>query len=145
MSPRHPRAARRGQTLLELMVALTVMGVLAAMAVPTYRRSVEQTKADVAASNLREIWAAQRLFYLERRAYTADPAALADAGAAILARPQLDPWYQYNVTAGVAGFSATATRANSGSFNGTLTIDQTGAVSGTIDESGGPPIRPGFQ
>lgn len=142
---RSHRAARRGQTLLELMVAITVMAVLAGMTVPTYRRSIEQTKVDVAASNLREIWAAERLIFLESRSYTADPATLADAGAPVLARPELDPWYRYEVNAAAAGFVATATRWNSAAYSGSLTIDQAGVLSGTIDEGGGASIRPGFQ
>lgn len=143
---RHPaRRGRRGQTLLELMVALTVMGVLASMTVPTYRRAVEQTKLDVAAANLREIWAAQRLLYLENRSYSADYGVLSGAGAPIFAQPALDPWYQYQISVGGSGFVASATRVNSTEFGGSMAIDQTGTLSGEIYDSSGRILHAGYQ
>ena len=57
---------RRGYTLLELMIVVTIMGVLIAMPAPMFGRAIEQPKLDVAASNLRSIWAAERFYYLEK-------------------------------------------------------------------------------
>ena len=61
---------RRGFTLTELMVVTTLIGVMAAMSIPSFQRAVEQSRADIAAANLRAIWAAERLFWLENHAYT---------------------------------------------------------------------------
>ena len=62
-------AARRGFTLTELMVVTTIIGVMAAMAVPSFQRAIEQAQADIAVANLRAIWAAERLYWLEPRDY----------------------------------------------------------------------------
>ena len=52
------------------MVVLTVIAIMAAMCIPTFQRAIEQSRADVAAANLRAIWAAERLYWLEYHAYT---------------------------------------------------------------------------
>jgi type IV pilus assembly protein PilA len=55
ITPRsHARArsrARRSFTLLELVVALVVLGILAALAVPTYASVINTAKSSVATSN----------------------------------------------------------------------------------------------
>jgi Tfp pilus assembly protein PilE len=55
---------------MELMVVVTIVGVLAAMAMPSYRLAIRQSRADIAAANLRAIWAAERLYWLEYHSYT---------------------------------------------------------------------------
>ena len=59
-----------GFTLMELMVAVAIMGVLIGMSAPYFGRSLEQARADFAVANLRAIWAAERLYWLENHAYT---------------------------------------------------------------------------
>jgi prepilin-type N-terminal cleavage/methylation domain-containing protein len=61
--------ARRGFTLTELMVVTTLIGVMAAISVPSFQRAIEQSRADIAVANLRTIWAAQRLYWLEKHTY----------------------------------------------------------------------------
>jgi prepilin-type N-terminal cleavage/methylation domain-containing protein len=65
----HP-AQRRGFSLLELMMVVTIIGILVAMAAPSYLQAVRQSRADIAAANLRAIWAAERLYWLEYHTYT---------------------------------------------------------------------------
>jgi Tfp pilus assembly protein PilE len=127
-----------------MLVVLTVIGVLLALAAPSYHRAVEQSRADVAAANLRAIWAAQRLYWLDQRSYTAN---FTDLGSL------LDPtiaagssFYTYPIvsTDGTT-FRAMATRTGSSVWSGQLTIDQSGVVSGTIQGESGSTITPGFQ
>jgi type IV pilus assembly protein PilE len=135
-------ANRRAFTLLELLVVVTIIGILLAFAATSYRRSVEQARADVAAANLRSVWAAQRLYWLDQRHYASD---LSDL------RGLVDPavtsgtaYYSYAiVSADDSSFTISATRIGSGVWSGTLTIDQTGVLSGTIN--GTSTITPGFQ
>ncbi|MEN6451978.1 MAG: prepilin-type N-terminal cleavage/methylation domain-containing protein [Thermoguttaceae bacterium] len=138
LKPFRPRAAlrrrtapgRRGFTLVELMIVTAVIGVMAVMCIPTYQRAIEQSRADIAAANLRAIWAAERLYWLEHRVYTNSLADLSDMGL-------LDPTpaignYSYSapvVSSDGTAFSATAT-TNSGS-TATITIDQNGTISST--------------
>jgi prepilin-type N-terminal cleavage/methylation domain-containing protein len=135
-----------GFSLLEVMIVLTIMGVLIAMAAPTFQRSLEQARADVAGANLRAIWSAQRLYWLENHSYTNDLNQLQSLGL-------LDPTivaattvYTYAITAADSNaFTATATRTGSARWNGGFTIDQTGAASGAIEAIDAASIQAGFQ
>ena len=63
---------RRGYSLVEMMVAMTILGVLFSMGIPRFQNSLEQSRADVAGANLRSIWSAKRLYWLENRTYSPD-------------------------------------------------------------------------
>lgn len=140
------RRAARAFSLVEVMVVVAIMGILLSITAPAYQRAMEQARVDLAATNLRAIWAAERCYFLEHRAYTTsfdDLVALGVLDAGFLAQ---DPAYVYLVTAadGV-GFNATATRSGSGVYSGTLAIDQTGVVAGEVASTSGRVFRPGYQ
>ncbi len=69
-----------GYTLVEVMVVITVIGILTGLAAPSYWRAVEQSRADIAAANLRAIWVAERLYWLDHHVYAADLATLRTLG-----------------------------------------------------------------
>ena len=150
-----PPSARSGFTLVELLVVVVIIGIMAAMAVPSLQRAIEQSQADVAAANLRAIWAAERLYWLEYHAYTTDlaphtppqPTSLVDLGLLDAILPSADPgasipvgnywgnWYWYQVTLGTdptSLFSASAIPAQYTGWTGSLTIDNNGTISGTV-------------
>lgn len=127
---RRPRSS--GFTLMELVVTLSIMGVMIAMSAPRFGRSVEQSKADFAAANLRAVWAAQKMYWLENHAYASDLPTLRTLG---LLDPLLDPTsptgdYTYTVTSSTSDtFQAIATRVGGINY---LTIDQDGRTGGNI-------------
>jgi len=88
---RHRRALHAlGVTLLEMMIAVTLVGLLMAVALPSYHAYVERSKIAIAKRDILEI-----SFKLERYLYfrNAFPDTLAD-----LPDTRLDPWgapYQY--------------------------------------------------
>jgi len=131
---------------MEVMLVLVVIGVLISMSAPTFHRSIEQSWADIAGANLRAIWSAQRLYWLENRAYTGNLAELESLGL-------LDPTiisgttrYVYAVSSADAStFRATATRTGSVRWTGQLAINERGVVSGAVQAAGQPGIVPGFQ
>ncbi len=137
---------RRGVSLMEVMVVLVVIGVLISMSAPTFSRSIEQSWADIAGANLRAIWSAQRLYWLENRTYTSDLSELESLGL-------IDPTivagtsrYNYAISAAAAGtFTAAATRTGSTRWTGQFAIDENGALSGAVQATGQPDIVPGFQ
>lgn len=49
---RHTRSGRAGFTIIELMIVLTVIGILLSIAVPTYQRSLVRANEAVLRSNL---------------------------------------------------------------------------------------------
>ena len=146
-SGRGRRGRNRGYTLVEMLVALIVTGVLLSMGVPKFQQSLEQSRADVAGANLRSIWAAQRLYWLENRTYAPDLPTLL---AANLIDPSLSTAtapYAYSIAnASDSWFTATATRSGSTNWSGSFTIAADGTFSGSVQQSGqGVTIVPGFQ
>jgi prepilin-type N-terminal cleavage/methylation domain-containing protein len=137
-------AARRGGSLIEVMLVLTVIAILTSLGVPSVRRAVEQSRADIAGANLRAIWSAERVYWLENHTYTSnftDLASLVDP--AIASSSTL---YVYTIsTADNSTFSAQAVRTGSSQWSGQLSIDQAGNVSGVIQAAGQPDITPGLQ
>lgn len=147
-SPRNcprPRCRQRAYTLVEMTVVLIIMSVLVSMALPRFSRSLESARADIAGANLRAIWTAERIYWLDNRTYTAN---LADLLSANLIDPSIttDTFYNYVVTgANSSTFTATAQRAPGVSWSGTLTITQDGAITGTLVCPGQSSITIGFQ
>ncbi len=136
---------RRGVSLAEVMLVLTVIGILISMSAPSFTRSMEQSRADIAGANLRAVWTAQRLYWLEYRTYTDDVAVLQSLGL-------LDPTitaatrYVYSIPAASdSAFTAAATRTGSVRWAGQFTIDEDGVLSGTVGATGHPDVVPGFQ
>lgn len=136
----------RGFSLVEVMVVLTILGILIAMAVPRYTRAIEQSRADIAAANLRAIWSAERLYWLEHRAYTADLTSLQALGLLDPSVVMTTSGYVYAVRAAAEStFTASATRTGNNAWTGEFVIDETGAFSGSVSALGEPRIVPGFQ
>ncbi|MFZ1935953.1 MAG: prepilin-type N-terminal cleavage/methylation domain-containing protein [Thermoguttaceae bacterium] len=135
-------AVRRGFTLTELMVVTTLIGVMAAMSVPSFQRAVTQSRTDIAAANLRAIWAAERLYWLENHSYAGTLSQQSPPG--LIQLGLLDPslpltqagvtyqtgGYYFSVVLGTdstSAFTATATNALAGPPTA-ITIDQNGTV-----------------
>ena len=144
---------RRAISLIETMVVVSIIGILASFGVPRFEQSIEQSRANIAAANLRAIWTAQRAYWLQnnnlyasdlatlRAANLLDPAIVDDGGSTTSDGSS----YVYTISQSTTStFQATARRVNSGAASGTLTIDQNGDGLGTISFAGGVTITPSF-
>jgi type II secretory pathway pseudopilin PulG len=130
-----------------MIVAVIVAGVLLSIGVPRFAQSLEQSRADVAGANLRSIWSAQRLYWLQNRTYAPDLNTLLSAN---LIDPSIPPAtipYTYVIAeSSDSWFTATATRNGSSSWSGSFTIAGDGTFTGAVQQSGtGVSLEPGFQ
>jgi prepilin-type N-terminal cleavage/methylation domain-containing protein len=140
------KSTRLGWSLIEVLVVVTMMAILISITVPNFVRSLEQSHADIAAANLRAIWTAERLYWLENRTYSANLSQLQSLGLLDPAIGSATAVYLFQVQSpDPNSFSATATRAGSLRWKGAFTIDQTGTLTGSIQAHGEPTIVPGFQ
>jgi prepilin-type N-terminal cleavage/methylation domain-containing protein len=142
MRNNHDHNRRSGFSLIELIVVVVVIAALSAMAIPSYRATVERSKCDLAIANLRAIWAAQRLFWVENRTYATSVSDLQTSG--MLPKDintdslQKDKAFYYYITAGTSSnfkteFNAFATRIKDGQgWGGDFWITQDGVVQGSV-------------
>ena len=129
----HSAARRpRGFTLIELMIAVAVVGILAAIAYPSYTAHIRKGKRATAQAALMDVAAKQQAYLLDRRRYAA---ALADIGFG--APAEIATAYTFAVVVDNAAtpmtFVATATPINGQATGGelALTVNQAGAKTPT--------------
>ena len=136
---------RRAYTLVEMTVVLTIMGVLIGLALPRFSRSLESARADVAGANLRAIWTAERIYWLDNRTYTTDLDLLTSLNL-LDSSITSNTYYTFLVTAAdTVTLTAIAQRSAGSSWSGTLTITQDGVLTGSLTQSGEADIVVGFQ
>jgi len=132
-----------------MTVVLVIMSVLISLALPRFSRSLESARADIAGANLRAIWTAQRIYWLDNRFYTTDLHLLYNLNLidkSLDPTQTTDPYYTYSVTqADTSTFTVTAQRVAGATWSGTLTITQDGSITGTLQCSGQADIVVGFQ
>jgi type II secretory pathway pseudopilin PulG len=148
-SPRGGLTAPRGGSLIELMITVIVLGVLVSLGIPRFQQALERSRADVAGANLRAIWTAQRLYWLDNnKNYAPTLQTLYDDN---LLDPNLttsNPVYSYQDPApdpnDPSGFIVQARRVAGSSWSGVIQINAKGEISSTVTGPGGT-IIPAFQ
>lgn len=122
----------KGFTILELVTAVTVMAVLVSYGLPQFQKSMEQSRVDLAAANLQSIWTAQRLYRAQHEAFADGISNLTDFldNSFITSISDIKNPFAYSTALSGTGFDALAVRQNSGYWSGTLTITETGQLSG---------------
>jgi type IV pilus assembly protein PilE len=69
---------QKGFTLLELMITITILGILAAVALPSYRQSVLKANRTDAHISMASLATLQERFYFMNNSYTGDFADIVD-------------------------------------------------------------------
>ena len=117
---------RKGFTLIELLIVLIIIGVLAAIGIPTLEKSLEKAKAGEAKIGLTYIYRAE-IDYAGIRGgvYTTDINELGE-DVALTRR-----YWNFSVdTPTSATFTAIATRSSGRRSGQTITLDDQGVLSG---------------
>lgn len=101
------RRKQQGVTLIELIITVTIIGILAMIAMPSYQKHLQRSHRTDAMSALMRLAAEQEKFYFQNARY---------ADLAELGNPATENgWYTLAVTANDADtFTATATAAAGG-------------------------------
>ena len=111
----------QGMSLVELMIALAIMGIIAAIGIPTYSNQIMSTKRDEAKTTLVQLKLQQENYRLENISY---------ATAAQLGDPSLE-YYTLTVT----NISGTAFTLTATAKSGTRQASDTGCTVLNIDQS----------
>ena len=72
------RTARKGFTLVEIMIVVLIIGILLAIAVPNFIRARESSRAKSCTSNLKQIDSAKEQWAMDNKKTSADSPADAD-------------------------------------------------------------------
>jgi type IV pilus assembly protein PilE len=122
----------RGFTLIELLVVIAIIGVLSAIAIPSYQGYVSNSRATVAKNNLRSIYLKQQEYYTDNNIYYKTGATCTSSASAINTNlfagdSVLDStYYTYCITqTTTADFTAKATLVSDGTTIYTITNTNT--------------------
>ena len=105
----------RGITLFELLIVLVVIGIVAAMALPGYRRQLSRVHRTEAMTSLLKLQSAEESFYQRHAAYSGNLTSAPPAGLGVSAET-MSGNYMLSVAVAADGqsFVATAMPAPSG-------------------------------
>lgn len=117
---------RNGFTLIELMITVAVIGILAAIALPSYTQYIIRSNRSAAQAQMMDIANRQQQFLLANRAY-ASTTTLVNSGYALPS--SVSTKYGFEITVGAAAvpsFVIKFTPTGSQASDGVLTLDSEG-------------------
>lgn len=119
----------RGFTLLELMIAVVIVGILAAVAIPSYQSYVIRGKRAAAQAEMLDIANREQQYFLAERSY-ADKTTLEAAGYGLSTEVARNYTYTITVTStGVPSYTITFTPTGSQASDGALSLNSAGVKS----------------
>ena len=131
----------RGFTLLEIMIVVAIVGILAAIVLPSYQEQVRKSNRSAAQQFMLDVATKQQQILMDRRSYVAvangnfgNKPSDASPGVGIPQPPATSGKYTFAVTvvntATPPTFTITATAVGGQAVDGNLTLDQSGTKTG---------------
>lgn len=99
-------SAQRGFTLIELMIAVAMVGILVAVALPTYNSVIQKSRRTEAKAALLDLASRQEKFYSINNKYSATAS---DLGYSALPANTESGFYSLSITADNTSYTAKAT------------------------------------
>ena len=127
----HRRMA--GVTLMELLIVIVVIGILAAIAVPSYRRYLIRSQRSEAKIALMQLQTAEEKYYLQNNAYTNNTTGVSPAG---LGLPAMSETGKYDVSVTTFPGGGQSFIASAVPHAGGGQTDDADCLTFTIDERG---------
>lgn len=118
----------RGFTLIEIVITVAIIGILVAIAVPSYQNHLRKGRRAEAQAFITQVAQKEQQYLLDARQYAVGGTALADLG--LTAPTSVSSHYNVTVAAGATTPSFTITAAATSSVqtpDGNLTLTHTGA------------------
>jgi type IV pilus assembly protein PilE len=112
LQPRRPSGRERGLTMIELMLTVAIIGILGAIAFPSYLDSVRKGRRSEAVAALTQVQQAQERWRANNAAYTNELTALPSATPPGLGLSATTPSQLYTIgidAANASGYTASAT------------------------------------
>ena len=128
---------KKGFTLIELLIVVIILGILAAVAIPGYSKSIKKNQANQAVTYLRATRLAEKMYYTKNSPATYLACANATAIRSNLGVEVTTENYSFDVTATAptTGFLARARSGTTAPANctdaDTICIDQDGTWTGS--------------
>jgi prepilin-type N-terminal cleavage/methylation domain-containing protein len=128
--------SENGFTMVEITVVMVIISIMFFMAIPQYRVAMEQAKVDFAATTLKSIWTAERLYWVQNQTFCADLSVLESS-------QMLESGFVNRVNSAGAPFNYTVIYADNNTFTavagstmqslaGQFTINEQGIVAGEV-------------
>ena len=116
---------------MELMITVIAIGVIASLAIPSYRRTVERARSNEAVTNLNIIYMAEKIYKIDNGGLYWAGTTCNGGGSPLvcttintnLSVDITSQYYNLTLAGGGAGFSASAARAGGSK---TYAVDQNG-------------------